>query len=185
MDITLQQPDDKQFDSKQSGREYQDSKQEPATPVQPVMGTNKALEEHVSEADAATSVNVAEKLGFKNGDLIQEFGYDDDVDFDLRDDIEDLTGSELLDEDDHEVVDAVIFWWRDGDGDLIDALMDSLTNLSETGVVWALTPKSGRPGYVSPAEIQEAAPTAGLHLTTSAGVSKDWSATRLVSKKNK
>ena len=53
----------------------------------------EVLEEHVSEADAATSVNVAEKLGFKNGDLIQEFGYDDDVDFDLRDDIEDLTGS--------------------------------------------------------------------------------------------
>ena len=63
--------------------------------------------------------------------------------------------------------------------------MDSLTTLSEGGVVWVLTPKSGRQGYVSPAEIQEAAPTAGLHLTTSAGVSKDWSATRLVSKKNK
>jgi hypothetical protein len=143
------------------------------------------LEVHVSEADAATSVNVAEKLGFKNGDLIQEFGYDDDVDFDLRDDIEDLTGSELLDEDDHEVADAVIFWWRDGDGDLVDSLMDSLTTLSETGVVWVLTPKSGRTGYVSPADIQEAAPTAGLHVTTSAGVSKDWSATRLVSRKNK
>jgi len=99
----------------------------------------------VSEADAATSVNVAEKLGFKSGDLIQEFGYDDDVDFDLRDDIEDLTGSELLDEDDHDVVDAVIFWWRDGDGDLVDTLMDSLTTLSENGVVWVLTPKSGRP----------------------------------------
>ena len=63
----------------------------------------------MSEADAATSVNVAEKLGFKNGDLIQECGYDDDVDFDLRDDIEDVTGSELLDEDDHDVVDAVSF----------------------------------------------------------------------------
>jgi hypothetical protein len=109
------------------------------------------LEEHVSEADAATSVNVAEKLGFKNGDLIQEFGYDDDVDFDLREDIEDLTGSELLDEDDHDVADAVIFWWRDGDGDLVDSLMDSLTTLSENGVVWVLTPKSGRAGYVSPA----------------------------------
>ena len=100
----------------------------------------------MSEADAATSVNVAEKLGFKNGDLIQEFGYDDDVDFDLRDDIEDLTGSELLEEDDHDVVDAVIFWWRDGDGDLVDSLMDSLTTLSENGVVWVLTPKSGRDG---------------------------------------
>ncbi|MBT2523103.1 DUF3052 domain-containing protein [Arthrobacter sp. ISL-28] len=139
----------------------------------------------MSEADAATSVNVAEKLGFKGGDLIQEFGYDDDVDFDLRDDIEDLTGSELLDEDDHDVVDAVIFWWRDGDGDLVDTLVDSLTTLTEGGVVWVLTPKSGRPGYVSPSDIQDAAPTAGLHCTTSVGVSKDWSATRLVTRKNK
>ena len=78
----------------------------------------------MSEADAATSVNVAEKLGFKTGDLIQEFGYDDDVDFDLRDDIEDLTGSELFDEDDHEVVDAAILWWRDGDGDLSQPAAD-------------------------------------------------------------
>jgi len=139
----------------------------------------------VSEADAATSVNVAEKLGFKNGDLIQEFGYDDDVDFDLRDDIEELTGSELFDEDDHEVVDAAILWWRDGDGDLVDTLVDSLTSLTEGGVVWVLTPKNGRDGYVSPSDIQDAAPTAGLHCTTSAGVSRDWSATRLVTRKNK
>jgi hypothetical protein len=143
------------------------------------------LEEHVSEADAATSVNVAEKLGFKNGDLIQEFGYDDDVDFDLRDDIEDLTGSELLDEDEHDVVDAAILWWRADDGDLVDTLVEPLTTLREGGVIWVLTPKSGRPGYVSPADIQDAAPTAGLHVTTSAGVSKDWSATRLVLRKNK
>ena len=73
-------------------------------------------------------------MGFKDGDLIQEFGYDDDVDFDLRDDIEDLTGSELLDEDDHEVVDAAILWWRAGDGDLVDTLVDSLTTLTEGGV---------------------------------------------------
>ena len=139
----------------------------------------------MSEADAATSVNVAEKLGFKNGDLIQEFGYDDDVDFDLRDDIEDLTGSEIFDEDDHEVVDAAILWWRDGDGDLVDTLVDSLTSLTDGGVVWVLTPKKGRAGYVSPSELQEAAPTAGLHCTTSAGVSQDWSATRLVTRKNK
>lgn len=139
----------------------------------------------MSEADAATSVNVAEKLGFKTGDLIQEYGYDDDVDFDLRDDIEELTGAELLDEDDHDVVDAVIFWWRDDDGDLVDALVDSLTTLTEGGIVWVLTPKSGRESYVSPADIQDAAPTAGLHYTTSVGVSRDWSATRLVARKNK
>jgi hypothetical protein len=137
----------------------------------------------VGEAEAAAVENVAGNLGFKDGDLIQEFGYDDDVDFDLRDDIEDLTGSELLTEDDHEVVDAAILWWRDGDGDLVDALVDCLTTLGEGGVIWALTPKSGRDGYVPPADVQEAAPTAGLHVTTSAGVSDDWAATRLVNKR--
>ena len=137
----------------------------------------------MGEAEAAAVENVAGNLGFKDGDLIQEFGYDEDVDFDLRDDIEDLTGSELLTEDDHDVVDAVILWWRDGDGDLVDALVDTQTTLGPNGVVWMLTPKSGRDGYVPPADVQEAAPTAGLHVTTSAGVSGDWAATRLVSKR--
>ncbi|EMY34361.1 hypothetical protein D477_010067 [Arthrobacter crystallopoietes BAB-32] len=139
----------------------------------------------MSEAETAAVDNVAGKLGFKEGDLIQEFGYDDDVDFDLRDDIEELTGSELLTEDDQEAVDSVILWWRDGDGDLVDALMDAQTTLDSGGQVWVLTPKSGRDGYVPPSEIQEAAPTAGLHATSSAGVSDDWAAARLVSKRNK
>jgi len=137
----------------------------------------------VSEADAGTVSMVAGKLGFKDGDLIQELGYDEDVDFELRDAVEDLIGSEMFDEEDHDVVDAVIFWWRQDDGDLVDALVDSLTTLDEGGIVWILTPKSGRDGYVPPAEIQEAAPTAGLHVTTTAGVSQDWAATRLVPRK--
>ena len=59
--------------------------------------------------------------------------------------------------------------------------MDSLTTLDEGGVVWVLTPKSGREGYVPPADIEEAAPTAGLHVTTiSRRQSSDWAATRLV-----
>jgi hypothetical protein len=139
----------------------------------------------VSEADAVTEKNVAERMGFKDGDLIQEFGYDEDVDFDLREDLEDLSGGELLTEDDHEVVDGVILWWRSDDGDLVDALVDSLTTLDDGGVVWVLTPKSGREGYVPPADIEEAAPTAGLHVTTSPGVSRDWAATRLVSRRKK
>lgn len=137
----------------------------------------------MSEADAGTPAMVAGKLGFKNEDLVQELGYDEDVDFDLRDSIEGLTGSEMFDEEDHDVVDAVILWWRQDDGDLVDALVDSLTTLDDSGVVWILTPKSGRDGYVPPAEIQEAAPTAGLHVTTTAGVSSDWAATRLVPRK--
>ncbi|MGW9405457.1 DUF3052 domain-containing protein [Arthrobacter sp. NPDC055585] len=139
----------------------------------------------MSEADAVTEKNVAERMGFKDGDLIQEFGYDEDVDFDLREDLEDLSGGELLTEDDHEVVDGVILWWRADDGDLVDALVDSLTTLDDGGVVWVLTPKSGREGYVPPADIEEAAPTAGLHVTTSPGVSRDWAATRLVSRRKK
>ena len=139
----------------------------------------------MSEADAVTEKNVAERMGFKDGDLIQEFGYDEDVDFDLREDLEELSGGELLTEDDHEVVDGVILWWRSDDGDLVDALVDSLTTLDDGGVVWVLTPKSGRDGYVPTADIEEAAPTAGLHVTTSPGVSQDWAATRLVSRRKK
>lgn len=137
----------------------------------------------MSEAEAATAGSVADKLGFKDGDLVQELGYDEDVDFDFRADLEDEIGSELLTEDDQDVVDGVLLWWRADDGDLVDALVDSLTSLDDGGVVWLLTPKSGRDGYVPPSEIQEAAPTAGLHSTSSAGVSRDWAATRLVSRR--
>ena len=137
----------------------------------------------MSEAEAATAGSVAGKLGFKGGDLVQELGYDEDVDFDFRGDLEDEIGSELLTEDDQDVVDGVLLWWRADDGDLVDALVDSLTCLDDGGVVWLLTPKSGRDGYVPPSEIQEAAPKAGLHATSSAGVSRDWAATRLVARR--
>ncbi|MDJ0316148.1 DUF3052 domain-containing protein [Arthrobacter antibioticus] len=137
----------------------------------------------MSEADAGTVAKVADKLGFKDEDLVQELGYDDDVDFDLRDSIEDLIGSAMFDEHDHDVVDAVILWWRANDGDLVDALVDSLTTLDEGGIVWVLTPKPGRAGFVEPADIAEAAPTAGLHVTTTAGASTDWAATRLAPRK--
>ncbi|MBG6083430.1 DUF3052 domain-containing protein [Zhihengliuella flava] len=132
----------------------------------------------MSEAAAATS-KAAAKMGFTEGSLIQELGYDDDVDFDLRDALEDGIDSELLTEEDQDIVDAVILWWRDGDGDLVDALVDALTSLDDGGIVWLLTPKNGRDGHVTPAEILEAAPTAGLHVTTSEGVSEDWAAARL------
>lgn len=137
----------------------------------------------MSEAEAGAVANMAAKLGFKDQDLVQELGYDEDVDYDLRDAIEDLIGSDMFDEEDHDVVDSVILWWRDDDGDLVDALVDSLTTLDDGGVVWILTPKQGRVGYVPPSDIQEAAPTAGLHVTTTAGVSADWAATRLVPRK--
>jgi hypothetical protein len=111
--------------------------------------------------------------------MVQEFGYDDDVDHNLRGLVEDLAGSELLDEDVDDVVDVVLYWWREGDGDLIDSLMDALTNLADGGVVWLLTPKAGRDGHVEPSEIEEAAPPAGLHAMSTISASADWTGTRL------
>lgn len=119
------------------------------------------------------------RLGFKPGHVVQEFGLDDDVDEDLRSAIEQVTGSTLVDEDAQEVVDAVVYWWRDGDGDLVDALVDALTNLSDGGVIWLLTPKAGRDGHVEASDIEESAPTAGLHATSTISACVDWTGTRL------
>ena len=72
----------------------------------------------------------------------------------------------MVDEDTDEVVDVVVLWWRDGDGDLVDALIDAIGPLADNGVIWLLTPKTGRGGHVEPSEIAEAAPTAGLSQTS-------------------
>jgi hypothetical protein len=127
---------------------------------------------------------MAGRLGLRAGQVVQEFGYDDDVDDELRTAVEDLTGNELVDEEIQEVVDATIFWWRDGDGDLVDALVDALPNLADGGVIWLLTPKSGRPGHVEPSDIEESAPTAGLHATSTISACRDWTGTRLAPPRN-
>ena len=115
--------------------------------------------------------------------VVQELGWDDDIDDDLRVAIEDAIDADMVDGDYGNVVDAVVLWWRDEDGDLVDGLVDSLTDLVGGGAIWLLTPKVGRPNAVDPADIAEAAPIAGLSPTTTAAVSKDWSATRLVAPK--
>jgi hypothetical protein len=119
-------------------------------------------------------------MGFVAGQTVQELGWDEDCDDDLRAALEEVTGTELVDEDFDDVVDAVLLWWRDGDGDLVDTLVDALTSLADGGVIWLLTPKSGRAGHVEPSDIGEAAPTAGLSATTSVAAAPDWSGTRLV-----
>jgi len=125
----------------------------------------------------------AQRLGFKPGMVIQELGWDNDTDDELRVAIENTIDADLVDSDYGNVVDAVLLWWRDEDGDLVDGLVDALTDLVGGGAIWLLTPKVGRPNAVNPADIAEAAPTAGLAQTTAAAVSKDWSATRLVAPK--
>lgn len=127
---------------------------------------------------------VAERLGIEPGMVVQELGWDEDVDDGVRAAIEEQIGGDLLDEDADDVVDVVLMWWREDDGDLVDALMDAISPLAENGVIWVLTPKTGRDGHVEPSDIAEAVPTAGLAQTSSIGVGDDWSATRLVSPKS-
>lgn len=122
----------------------------------------------------------AARLGFTAGQVVQEFGYDDDVAADLRAAIEEVIGGELVDEDYDDIADAVILWWREDDGDLTDALVDVHASLDDgRGLIWLLTRKPGRTGHVGHNEIEEAADTAGLHATSTLAVAPDWSATRL------
>ena len=127
--------------------------------------------------------DLAGKLGVEPGMIVQELGWDSDVDDEVRSAIEDRAGEELLDEDAQEVVDVVVLWWREGDGDLVDTLVDARTPLTENGVVWVLTPKTGTDGHVEPSDIAEAAPTAGLSQTSNVSLSDAWVGTRLVAPK--
>lgn len=135
-------------------------------------------------AGDAGKAGVAERLGIEPGMVVQELGWDEDVDDGLRAAVEEQIGSDLLDEDADEVVDVVLMWYREDDGDLVDALMDAMGPLADNGVIWVLTPKTGRDGHVEPSDIAEAVPTAGLAQTSNVSVGNDWSATRLVSPKS-
>ncbi|HVV08822.1 DUF3052 domain-containing protein [Amycolatopsis sp.] len=136
-------------------------------------------------AGDADKGSVAERLGIKPDMVVQEIGWDEDVDDDLRASIEEHIGGDLLDEDTDEVIDVVLLWWRENDGDLVDAIMDARTPLDENGVIWVLTPKTGQPGHVEPSEIAEAVPTVGLAQTSNISVGANWAGTKLVPPKSK
>ncbi|ATL66766.1 DUF3052 domain-containing protein [Nocardia terpenica] len=131
---------------------------------------------------AADAQNYAQKLGITHDMVVQELGWDEDTDDALRAEIEETIGSELLDEDTDEVVDVVLLWWRDGDGDLVDELLNVITPLAEEGVVWVLTPKTGQDGHVDPSEIAESATPAGLTSTTPVSLGA-WTGTKLTQPK--
>ncbi|QDQ97934.1 DUF3052 domain-containing protein [Tomitella fengzijianii] len=128
---------------------------------------------------AADAQNYPQMLGIDADTVVQEVGWDDDTDDVVREAIEAVIGGEMEDVDTDEVVDVVILWWREGDGDLVDELMDIISPLSEEGFVWVLTPKTGSDGHVEPSEIAESAPTAGLMQTSSIKLGA-WTASRLV-----
>ncbi|MDO9484442.1 MAG: DUF3052 domain-containing protein [Actinomycetota bacterium] len=127
----------------------------------------------------------AVRLGIEAGMTVQEIGFDDDVDLDLRTSIEAVIDDGLVDEDFDDVVDVVLMWWRDEDGDLVDGLVDAIHPLADHGVVWLMTPKPGRDGHIEPEDIADAAPTAGLQQTSTISAGSNWQGTRLVAPRAK
>lgn len=123
------------------------------------------------------------KLGFKSGQVVIEFGYDDDVDQEVRAAVEDSVGSSLEDDGFDGVVDAVLLWWRDGDGDLTDELVDALTMVEDGGFIALLTPGMGRRDRVEPFDVEEACTTSGLNPSGAVPIRRDWVGQRLVGRK--
>jgi hypothetical protein len=128
--------------------------------------------------------SAATRLGFKPGQVVQELGWDEDVDDSLRQAIEDTIDGEMVEEA-MESVDVVLLWWRNEDGDIIDGLVDAVTDLSDEGYVWLLTPKVGQEGFVDATELSEGAITAGLALTNTVPISGGWTASKLVPPKGR
>ncbi len=148
----------------------------------PVSSTSGGGSTQTGAAQSETN-GPAERLGLIKGMVVQELGWDSDSDDQLRVAIEDSIDADMVDGDYGNVVDAVVLWWRQDDGDLVDGLVDALADLVGGGAIWLLTPKIGRSNSVDAADVAEAAPVAGLSTTTTAIVSQDWAATRLVAPK--
>lgn len=135
--------------------------------------------------DPDEAVRMAAALHLEAGLTVQELNWDDDAEETLRVGIEEIVGSELVDEDYDDVVDAVLMWWRDDDGDLVDGLVDAIGPLADHGVIWLMTPKPGRPGHIESEDIADAAPTAGLQQTSTISAGSNWQGTRLVAPRSK
>src|ERR1700722_13501337 len=115
----------------------------PLTPRKASGDAGKDSEERSVSATARQAQDErgqAERLGIKPGQVVQELGYDTDCDEQLRQAITAVEGVELVDEEYEDVVDVVLMWFREDDGDLVDALVDALAPLGDGGYIWLLTP---------------------------------------------
>ncbi|PVV60899.1 DUF3052 domain-containing protein, partial [Bifidobacterium animalis subsp. lactis] len=61
-----------------------------------------------------TASDHAEEFGFRQGDLVQEWLWDVDVDDSIREKIAKLPNEDLVDEEYDSAVDGASIWWRDG-----------------------------------------------------------------------
>ena len=97
-----------------------------------------------TEGSETLDVSVVSRLGLNPGMVVQEFGFDADVCEALRAGIEAVTGERLVDEEFGDVTDFAIVWFREGDDELADLLIDVQSLLDSGGQVLLLTPKAGR-----------------------------------------
>src|ERR1700754_265701 len=74
-------------------------------------------------ATSDVAADTADRFGFQPGMVVMEIGDDDDVDEALQDALAELV--HLVDEDFGEWAEAALVWYRDGDGDLVDTLMEA------------------------------------------------------------
>ncbi len=128
-----------------------------------------------------TGTAAVDRLGFARDQVIQEFGYDADVDDAFRFAVEAVCGAEMEDDEYTGVADAVLLWFRPEDGDLGDALVDMVGVLEEGGFVVLLTPRGD--DEIDPSDIDEAAVVTGLHLAGTFNAAEDWRAHKLVAPK--
>ncbi|MDU2071603.1 MAG: DUF3052 domain-containing protein [Cutibacterium avidum] len=120
-----------------------------------------------------------DKLGLEAGQVVQELGWDDDVDEDLRQEVMDIIDGDMI-EDSIDAVDIVWLWLRSDDGDVTDGLVDAMRDLSDDGFIMLVTPKLGRPGTIDAADLADGAETAGMVLTSTYDVGEDWQAHKVV-----
>jgi hypothetical protein len=99
--------------------------------------------------------------------------------------VEEACGGEIVGADSDEVIDVVLMWFRNEDGDLVDMLVDAIGPLAEDGVIWLLTPKRGRDGYVEPSDISEAAPPRGCPRPRSSPSDRNWAGARLAPRRSR
>lgn len=136
----------------------------------------------VEAADPGQLGAPVRKMGFAPGQVVIEYGYDEDVADDLRDAIEAVTEGPLEDEDYDGVVDVVLLWWREGEGDLADELMDALTTMEDGGFIALLTPGARREDRVAAHDVQEACTTCSLTASGAVALG-EWVGQRLVGRK--
>lgn len=138
--------------------------------------------DNVDAADAGPLGPPVRRMGFTPGQIVIEYGYDDDVDDDLRAAVEAVVDGPLEDEDYDGVVDVVLLWWREGDGDLADELMDALTTMEDGGFIALLTPGARRDDRVAAHDVQEACTTCSLTASGAVALG-EWVGQRLVGRK--